>query len=370
MARDDLFFKDPHYSTKEAVSPLPITDSVGIMQKLHRLSTAISIGLWYAWVGFCLPAQTPPATSGPKLPPGLYAVIETSMGTITTELFEQVTPNTVRNFVGLARGTKPWFDPKARQLVTRPLYDNITFHRVIPDFMIQTGDPTATGAHNCGFTIADEIVPSLKFDRPGRLAMANTGQPNSGACQFFITEAPFPDGDGKYTIFGQVVDGQNVVPKITHVIRDSHDKPRFPIKLTHVSIVRVAATPDQRAPAAKGPGFFVNATGDVLTSYQLVQGCTEVHLSDGTRPSVALVDRQNDLALLRSGKKTDAFAVFREADGAPVSEPLTISGRVAIKAAIAMGFLEANGVAYVKSIEKETTDPGVPHYMVEVQCWK
>ena len=101
--------------------------------------------------------------------------------------------------------------------MTKPLYNNITFHRVIPNFMIQTGDPTATGAHDCGFTIKDEIVPSLKFDRPGRLGMANIGRPNTGGCQFFITEAPYPSLDppsGRYTIFGQVVDGQDLVAKI------------------------------------------------------------------------------------------------------------------------------------------------------------
>jgi peptidyl-prolyl cis-trans isomerase A (cyclophilin A) len=122
--------------------------------------------------------------------------------------------------------------------VTKPLYDNITFHRVIPDFMIQTGDPTGTGAYNCGFTIPDEPGP-YRFDRPGRLAMANKG-PNTGDCQFFITEAATPWLDGHHTIFGQVVDGQRIVDKIGHVIRDPNDKPRFPIKLVSVEIVRVA----------------------------------------------------------------------------------------------------------------------------------
>src|SRR5215467_7435469 len=96
-------------------------------------------------------AAPEPAALPPNLPPGLYAVIHTSMGTIAAELFEKETPNTVRNFIGLARGTRPWLDPQTKQGVSRPLYDNITFHRVIPNFMIQTGDPTGTGAHNCGF---------------------------------------------------------------------------------------------------------------------------------------------------------------------------------------------------------------------------
>lgn len=127
--------------------------------------------------------------------------------------------------------------------MTRPLYQNLIFHRVIPNFMIQTGDPTETGAHNCGFTLGDEIVPEFKFDRPGRLAMANTGTRNSGACQFFITEEAFPDGNGKYTIFGQVVEGQELVAKIAHVIRDDKDRPRIPTKLIDITFVRIVEQP-------------------------------------------------------------------------------------------------------------------------------
>ncbi len=141
----------------------------------------------------------------------MYARINTSAGTITALLFEKETPRTVRNFVALARGTQPWLDPKTRKVVKRPLYENLIFHRVVPYSMIQTGDPTETGAHNCGYVLNDEIVPTLKFDKPGRLAMANIGTPNSGACQFFITEDPFEMGNGKYTIFGQVVEGQAIL---------------------------------------------------------------------------------------------------------------------------------------------------------------
>jgi peptidyl-prolyl cis-trans isomerase A (cyclophilin A) len=186
-------------------------------------------------------AQAPPApgTDIPKFPPGLYARINTSAGVITAQLFEKETPNTVRNFVGLARGTHQWLDPKTKKPVARPLYENLIFHRVIPYFMIQTGDPTGIGNHNCGYNLADEIVAKFKFDQPGRLAMANTGTPNSGACQFFITEDPYPMGDGKYTIFGQVVEGQEVVPKISHVIRDDNDRPRIPSKLINITFMRI-----------------------------------------------------------------------------------------------------------------------------------
>ena len=190
-------------------------------------------------------AQTPPPAPTlnlEDLAPGLYAQINTSMGTITAQLFEKETPNTVANFVGLARGTRPWKDPKTKKPVLKPLYENITFHRVIPDFMIQTGDPTATGAHDCGYFLKAEILPSLKFDQPGRLGMAtNPGDPNTGACQFFITEVSNSSLNGHHTIFGQVVDGLNVVGKVARVIRDNNDKPRFPIKLLNVTFLRIAA---------------------------------------------------------------------------------------------------------------------------------
>ena len=179
-----------------------------------------------------------PAAGAPQYPPGLYAQINTSVGVITAELFEKQTPVTVRVFIGLARGTQPWLDPKTRKPANRPLYENLIFHRVIPDFMIQTGDPTETGAHDCGFTLPDEIRPDLKFDRPGRLAMANAG-PGTGACQFFITEDKYSAGNGHYTIFGQVVDGQKLVSKISHVIRDDRDRPRAPTKLIKIAFMRV-----------------------------------------------------------------------------------------------------------------------------------
>lgn len=190
-------------------------------------------------------AQTPaPApVEPPSYPPGLYAIINTSVGTITAQLFETETPITVRNFNALARGIEPWLDPSTRKMVMRPLYQNLIFHRVIPGFMIQTGDPTATGAHNCGITVPDEIVPALKFDRAGRLAMANTGSPGTAGCQFFITEDKYEAGNGHYTIFGQVVSGQPLVSKITHVIRDANDKPAIPTKLINITFLRMPGTP-------------------------------------------------------------------------------------------------------------------------------
>jgi peptidyl-prolyl cis-trans isomerase A (cyclophilin A) len=201
------------------------------------------------------PAAQPPAGSEPvpSLDPGLYAVFNTSMGTITAKLYEQEAPITVRNFTALARGTKAWKDGTTGAMVTKPLYNNITFHRVIPNFMIQSGDPTGTGSHDCGITIKDEVVPSLKFDKPGRLAMANRSAPNTGGCQFFITEVPYPSldpapGNSGYTIFGQVVQGQELVGKIARVPTGANDKPRTPVKLVSVTIKRIGPAP--AAPAA------------------------------------------------------------------------------------------------------------------------
>jgi cyclophilin family peptidyl-prolyl cis-trans isomerase len=137
-------------------------------------------------------------------------------------------------------------------MVAKPLYNNITFHRVIPNFMIQTGDPIGTGSHDCGFTIPDEIVPTLKFNGPGKLGMANIGSPHTGACQFFITEVAYPslDGPTHYTLFGQVVEGMDVVTKIANVPRDAQDKPRTPVKLVTVTIKREGPPP---APAPTTP---------------------------------------------------------------------------------------------------------------------
>ena len=169
-------------------------------------------------------AQTP-------RPPGLYAVFHTSLGDIAARLYEKETPLTVKNFVALARGEKPWRDPATRSAVKRPLYSHIRFHRVLQGEMIQAGDPTGRGDHNCGVTIRDEFLPGLRFDRPGRLAMANTGEPDSGGCQFFITEQMMPVWNGKYTIFGQVTSGMDVVNKISH-------RRAGEVELTGVSIER------------------------------------------------------------------------------------------------------------------------------------
>jgi peptidyl-prolyl cis-trans isomerase A (cyclophilin A) len=190
--------------------------------------------LLVALLVFGLPAwaQTHP------LKPGLYAVFNTSMGDFTAELNEKYTPIAVKNFVALAEGTKPWLDPKTSKMVRRPMYENITFHRVIRGVMIQSGDPTGTGSHNCGIRIPDEFLPGLMFDHIGKLAVANTGQPNSGGCQFFVTTEIMQEWNGKYTIFGQVVAGMDVVVAINK--QPGHnDKPDKPAILRSVTIERI-----------------------------------------------------------------------------------------------------------------------------------
>jgi cyclophilin family peptidyl-prolyl cis-trans isomerase len=179
----------------------------------------------------------------PDRPPGLYWIINTSMGTITAQLFEKEAPGTVANFVALTRGTKAAAD-KSGALVKRPYFTNLTFHRVIAGFMIQTGDgQQGDGTGNCGFTIKDEIVPTLKYDKPGMLGLARLSARNTGACQFFITDAPYASLNGEYTIFGQVVEGQDVVGKIARVPKDSNDKPRTAVKLISASIKRFGPAP-------------------------------------------------------------------------------------------------------------------------------
>ena len=171
---------------------------------------------------------------------GTYAVFTTSEGKITVKLFEAVAPKTVANFIALAEGGKEWTHPTTRAKSTGKLYDGTIFHRVIPDFMIQGGDPTGTGMGGPGYKFEDETAGSPhKFDKPGKLAMANSG-PNTNGCQFFITIAPTTWLTGKHTIFGEVVEGQDIVNKISLVARNHQDKPHKPVVLESVTIDRVS----------------------------------------------------------------------------------------------------------------------------------
>ena len=183
--------------------------------------------------------QAAPAVPKTPRPDGLYTTISTSMGDITLILYEQQSPVTVKNFLGLATGRKSWVNPKTQQRVSRPLYNGLTFHRVIAGFMIQGGDPAGTGMGGTD-VIADEFNPSLKFDQPGRLAMANAG-PHTGSCQFFITDSGprLPTHlNGKHPIFGQVVEHQDVVGQIARVPANRDGKPDVPVIIKKVTFER------------------------------------------------------------------------------------------------------------------------------------
>jgi len=175
-----------------------------------------------------------------KLKPGSYVRFETSMGNFTAELYPTQAPITVAHFVGLVQGTKEWKDPKTGQTIkNKPFYDGLIFHRVIENFMIQGGDPLGNGTGGPGFNVQDEFSKVLKHDRPGRLAMAHSSLPNSGGSQFYITTVPYPSLDGGYTIFGQIVEGMDVVTKISQVKRDPRDRPLTPVVLKKVTIQKV-----------------------------------------------------------------------------------------------------------------------------------
>ncbi len=173
------------------------------------------------------------------LKPGLYAVLDTTLGEITCRLFPDKAPKTVENFVGLAQGTKEFRDPKTRQNAKRAFFDGLIFHRVIPNFMIQGGCPLGTGTGDPGYKFADEFSKDLTFDKPGKLAMANAG-PNTNGSQFFITVAPTEWLDNHHTIFGEVVKGQEIVDKIASTPRDRSDRPTTPVVMNAVKIVEMS----------------------------------------------------------------------------------------------------------------------------------
>ena len=172
------------------------------------------------------------------LKPGQYAVIATTLGEITCELFPDKTPVTVQNFVGLASGTKEFVDQQTRERTKRPFYDGLVFHRVIPNFMIQGGCPLGSGTGGPGYKFQDEFTDDLSFDQPGRLAMANAG-PGTNGSQFFITVAPTDWLDNHHTIFGQVVEGMDIVNNIVNTPRGAGDKPKTPVVMNSVKIVEV-----------------------------------------------------------------------------------------------------------------------------------
>ena len=226
------------------------------------------VGLWAQAVS----AQTTPTAkpgAGTKTPVHHAAtgqptaIIETTAGKMTCNLFPDKAPIGVANFIGLAKGTKDWKNPVSGATKhNTPLYDGTIFHRVIPNFMIQGGDPAGNGTGDPGYKFKNEVSSDLPFDRPGRLAYANSG-PDTNGSQFFITEVAVPHLNGNYTIFGQCDDATvTLVKQIARMARDpSNDKPFRAVKITHVTITRSAAgTPAKTGATAKKPANAVEKT--------------------------------------------------------------------------------------------------------------
>jgi peptidyl-prolyl cis-trans isomerase A (cyclophilin A) len=170
----------------------------------------------------------------------LTATLRTNQGTVKVRLFPDHAPKTVRNFVDLAEGTRDWTDPRTRKATRGRLYDGTIFHRVIPKFMIQGGDPLGTGTGDPGYKFADEFHPDLRFDRPYLLAMANAG-PGTNGSQFFITVAPTPHLNNKHTIFGEVIEGSDVVDRISNVQTGRNDRPVSDVVVESVEIERAGS---------------------------------------------------------------------------------------------------------------------------------
>ena len=183
-------------------------------------------------------AQTAQPEKKLILAPGIYAHFVTSEGSFTVKFLDKEAPRTVANFIGLAEGT---LDPvTGKPGKSKPFYNGLTFHRIIDGFMIQGGDPLGTGTGGPGYRFADEIDPKHKFDKAGILAMANAG-PNTNGSQFFVTVAPYPQLPTNYTIFGEVVDGLDVVKKIGKVKTGPNDRPVTPVIMKTVTIERVGS---------------------------------------------------------------------------------------------------------------------------------
>jgi peptidyl-prolyl cis-trans isomerase A (cyclophilin A) len=197
------------------------------------------------------PAKTA-AKPAPAAPAKPTAVIDTTAGKLTCALFPDKAPIGVANFVGLSRGTKDWLNPlDGKKMHGVPLYDGTIFHRVIPSFMIQGGDPKGDGTGDPGYKFPNETSPDLGFDRPGRMAYANAG-PGTNGSQFFVTEVPYPSLNGGYTLFGQCDDASvELVKQIARMARDGNDRPYVPVKIKHITITGVAIHAATAHPAVK-----------------------------------------------------------------------------------------------------------------------
>jgi peptidyl-prolyl cis-trans isomerase A (cyclophilin A) len=223
---------------------------------MRNLTTRIAVFLFSGALiasSLFMPATRAGAAPADKRKPGLYWTFETDKGKISCKLFEAEAPVTVRTMVGLAIGKISYVHPETKQVERKKFFDGLTFHRVIPDVIIQGGDLLGTGVghpEGPGFPYKNEIAPSLKFDTPGRLAMANSG-PDTNDTQFFITEAAYPSFDKKYTVWGQC-ENLDVVQAIARVPRAAGNMPATPVHIQHVVIERVGPAPAD-APEAAPP---------------------------------------------------------------------------------------------------------------------
>jgi peptidyl-prolyl cis-trans isomerase A (cyclophilin A) len=231
------------------------------MLRLVAMAALLSLATMVAWAQSDSGSQAAPAkpaakaAAHPAASPEPVAVFDTTVGKLRCTLFEKETQITVKNFIDLATGAKDWTNPVSHATKhNTPLYDGTIFHRVIPNFMIQGGDPRGDGTGDPGYTFKDEFVSTILFDRPGRLAMANSG-PNTNGSQFFITEVPTPHLNGRHTIFGQCDEASvALVKQIARMATDpSNDRPFRPVKIIKVTILRGAAAAAKPATPAKKP---------------------------------------------------------------------------------------------------------------------
>ncbi|HZR56166.1 MAG TPA: peptidylprolyl isomerase [Terriglobales bacterium] len=213
------------------------------MRRFFIISMLVSLCAALSWsqtapASKAAPVKKPATTTATPAKP--TAVIDTTEGALKCDLFPDKAPIGVANFVGLARGTKAWTDPvTGKKVIGKPLYNGTIFHRVIPSFMIQGGDPKGDGTGDPGYKFKNETSPDLGFDQPGRLAYANAG-PDTNGSQFFVTEVPYPSLNGGYTIFGQCDEPSvELVKKIARESRDSNDRPYVPVKINKITITGI-----------------------------------------------------------------------------------------------------------------------------------
>jgi peptidyl-prolyl cis-trans isomerase A (cyclophilin A) len=222
------------------------------MGKVSSVFAAVLMFSFFCWSQTAVPSKAYPVKRvAPHSPAHPTAVIDTTAGKLSCVLFPDKAPIGVANFIGLSKGTKEWTDPITGKKKTGvPLYNGTIFHRVIPDFMIQGGDPKGDGTGDPGYKFKNEVSPDLLFDQPGRLAYANAG-PDTNGSQFFVTEGAYPSLNGGYTIFGQCDDASvTLVKQIARMARDSGDRPYQPVKINQITIGNGAVA---HKPAAAGP---------------------------------------------------------------------------------------------------------------------